>query len=454
MNTADIRNKASSTRSSRDTLSEAFLRHDALVKARWKRAILLSCLVNVVAWLAFALSKTPLLHQGANESALQVPMQWTISIGPAISEVKRSSSSQAATTNIHSAVTASFHDGKRASFVASRVQRDDKRATPIETSAQRAQMRNSSRTSSVRRDFAVSSVVPTVVSAKRRVTPHLQQQGAERFQENTSPSRVASNLYPLEHSGHSVLTSTRKTGAVIGSWHKAAPLGTSSSFTRSGSNFSGEGASRAARFPFSGPADNRGERAESGNNADGNGSAIGEALSRGSAGALPSREISHAEDNNPLPQRDEPENRIASPAAVALPEKPRVQETPTKVETRPKPRLEVAPDVPPVRKRVIKEAEVVSQKNVRLPRRLRKEKRKTSVRVEFDIDEKGKASPRVTESSGDKELDEVVLKTARKTRFKPREEDGVATKSTKKMRYDINVDDNEKSSDNDDDDEE
>ena len=89
---------------------------------------------------------------------------------------------------------------------------------------------------------------------------------------------------------------------------------------------------------------------------------------------------------------------------------------------------------------------------MKLPHHLRREKRRVSVLIESDIDERGHVEARVKRSSGDKDLDEVVLRAARKTRFKPRQEDGVATKTKKETRYDIGVEDSENNSENDDDD--
>ncbi len=122
--------------------------------------------------------------------------------------------------------------------------------------------------------------------------------------------------------------------------------------------------------------------------------------------------------------------------------RPQPQETPRRVEERPQPTSATTRTVEKPRRSIeVREAQADHIVKPRVPRRLRREKRRLSVGLDVDVDESGRATPRLRESSGDSELDEEALKAARKTRWKPRAEDGKATKSTQRMRYDVDVKD-------------
>lgn len=158
------------------------------------------------------------------------------------------------------------------------------------------------------------------------------------------------------------------------------------------------------------------------------------------------RELPNLEPR-PTPRREP--NRTPRPEPHSTPREeprpiatPRPQETPRRAEERPQPTPEPIRNVEkPRRSTEVREARADRIVKPRVPKRLRRQKRRLSVGVDVDIDEAGRATPRLRESSGDGEMDEEALKAARKTRWKPRAEDGKATKSTQRMRYDVDVKD-------------
>lgn len=451
MNTSSTRTKPTSA----DVLS----RHDANVKRRFRRALLLSLFVNFVALGAFALSKTAPL---AENLGAQTPMKWSFSEAPTARANVSTSSNKTPSDTISNTATSQRATSQRATSqrATSSTRSDDNSPRERIARVNFASAFDSAFDASPRREKAhrsesrVKNTLPerrrNSESARqnyapRRVVMRGQSRETEAFLRSISPTRGTKptvsespeNRYPLEHSDHSPHNFPNSTSSTrVGNENKNT---TSSKTARASSASNGSFSSRAQ-------ASNGGSDATNINENSSRNSETSDFL-RSSSGKIQGEESRQSDpsQNGRNESNRESSTRTTPKESAPQPEKSRPEpraeiETPRKTETE---RALAAPiqRKVEVRKVEVREAEVVSQQKVKIPRRLRRDKRKTSVRVEFDVDERGQARARVAESSGDRDLDEVVLKAARKTRFKPRTEDGVATKTTKKMRYDINVDD-------------
>lgn len=423
----------SSTRSSCvDTNSDFLSHHDASVKKRFHRALLASLVFNVVALGAFALSKTAPI---AEIDAAPSPMQWTISTTRATFPTPRTAISQGATSSTRSADNAPNKRTARGAFdSAPRRENTQRESSHAENTS--IEMRNNSESHNKNR-------------APRRVVVTENRADDKPFRQNTLATRAQNtmiksvvNRYSLDRSEYSTRGAARSN--TRSSAGESATLSQNARTSSSKGNLSGrESPDGAANLGL-----------DASRNVSGN-SNVAEGFGRS---ASPDSSANAASRNAPLQNsRDESSTRVRQVESASQPEKPQTEpriepraEKP-RVEVEPPKRVEVerAPFVQPTqRKREVREAEVVSPLNFKIPKHLRREKSEKSVRLNLDIDEKGNVEARLSQSSGDKDLDEVVLKAARKTRYKPRTEDGLAVKTTKRVRVDTKVIDRD-SSDND-----
>lgn len=279
----------------------------------------------------------------------------------------------------------------------------------------------------------ISSATPT----KARTDNALPLAGqTSSFSGNAAP---AANAPAAKTSGGNGASSTRSaamTAAPSSSANSSADSG-----HRSGTDFSSgfrDGSSRNASTDL---ADTGGKR----NDAKSAGGSLGERSgSRMNAPDARMREFLDFKSRSEPSRTPRPKPR-ATPREESRPiatPRPQPQETPRRVEERPQPTPETTRTVEKPRRSIeVREAQADHIVKPRVPRRLRRKKRRLSVGLDVDVDESGRATPRLRESSGDSELDEEALKAARKTRWKPRAEDGKATKSTQRMRYDVDVKD-------------
>ena len=177
-----------STRSSppnADILSQ----HDANVQKRFRRALLCSLVVNVVALGAFALSKTAPI---AEIEAAQTPMQWTIST------TSRSFSMPDANTS--STRTANNASGER-------ISRAVFRSSPRRENLQRESSRAENTSFETRRNTEPRDKYRAprrvLMPENRGETKTSSQNALSAREQNTTVSGAVENRYPLEHSDHS-----------------------------------------------------------------------------------------------------------------------------------------------------------------------------------------------------------------------------------------------------------
>lgn len=254
----------------------------------------------------------------------------------------------------------------------------------------------------------------------------------------------AANAQAAKTSGGNGASSTRSAGMT------AAPSPSANSSAdsghRSGTDFSSgfrdgslrSGSSRSGSSNAADAGESRGDAKSEGGN-------LGErSRSRMSAPDARMRDLPDFKSRSEPSRTPRPKPR-ATPREESRPiatPRPQPQETPRRVEERPQLTPETTRTVEKPRRSIeVREAQADHIVKPRVPRRLRREKRRLSVGLDVDVDESGRATPRLRESSGDSELDEEALKAARKTRWKPRAEDGKATKSMQRMRYDVDVKD-------------
>ena len=249
----------------------------------------------------------------------------------------------------------------------------------------------------------------------------------------------AANAQAAKTSGGNGASSTRSANTTAAS--SSGSNSSADSGHRSGTDFSSGFRDGSSRSASTNSADAGGKRDDA-KSAGGN---LGERTdSRMSAPDARMRELPDIKPRSELSRTPRSEPR-ATPREESRPiatPRPQPQETPRRVEERPQPTPETTRIVEKPRRSIeVREAQADHIVKPRVPRRLRREKRRLSVGLDVDVDDKGRATPRLRESSGDSELDEEALKAARKTRWKPRAEDGKATKSTQRMRYDVDVKD-------------
>lgn len=249
----------------------------------------------------------------------------------------------------------------------------------------------------------------------------------------------AANAQAAKTSGGNGASSTRS--AAITAAPSSSANSSADSGHRSGTDFSSGFQDGSSRNASTNAADTGGKR----NDAKSAGGNLGERTdSRMSAPDAPRRELPDFKSRSEPGRTPRPKPR-ATPREESRPiatPRPQPQETPRRVEERPQPAPETTRTVEKPRRSIeVREAQADHIVKPRVPKRLRREKRRLSVGLDVDVDESGRATPRLRESSGDSELDEEALKAARKTRWKPRAEDGKATKSTQRMRYDVDVKD-------------
>lgn len=91
-----------------------------------------------------------------------------------------------------------------------------------------------------------------------------------------------------------------------------------------------------------------------------------------------------------------------------------------------KPAFETSYDVP---------AEAIVQEKPEIPVELRTKDFKTSVRVRVDVEGSGAATPSLRTSSGNEEIDHLVLEALRKWRWKPATRNGEAVSSTRYFKF-------------------
>jgi TonB family protein len=249
----------------------------------------------------------------------------------------------------------------------------------------------------------------------------------------------AANAQAAKKSGGNGALSTRSAGMT------AAPSPSANSSADSGHRNGADFASGFRDGSSRNGSSNAADAGESRGDAKSEGGNLGErSRSRMSAPDARMRELPDFKSRSEPSRTPRPKPR-ATPREESRPvaaPRPQPQETPRRVEERPQPTPETTRTIEKPRRSIeVREAQADHIVKPRVPRRLRREKRRLSVGLDVDVDESGRATPRLRESSGDSELDEEALKAARKTRWKPRAEDGKATKSTQRMRYDVDVKD-------------
>jgi len=289
----------------------------------------------------------------------------------------------------------------------------------------------------------ISSATPTKARTDNALplagqTPSFSGNAAQAANAQAANAQAAS-AQAAKTSGGNGASSTRSadmTAAPSSSANSSADSG-----HRSGTDFSSGFRDGSSRNASTNSADTGGKR----NDAKSAGGNLGERSgNRMSAPDARMRELPDFKSRSEPSRTPRPKPR-ATPREESRPiaaPRPQPQETPRRVEERPQPTPETTRTVEKPRRSIeVREAQADHIVKPRVPRRLRREKRRLSVGLDVDVDESGRATPRLRESSGDSELDEEALKAARKTRWKPRAEDGKATESTQRMRYDVDVKD-------------
>jgi TonB family protein len=244
-----------------------------------------------------------------------------------------------------------------------------------------------------------------------------------------TPLSTGNAIPATKTSGADDASSTRSANMTVAP--TASAINSSNAEQRSGTDFPADfrdGSSRNGTSSSGVEGKRGGARSEGGDPG-------GRSSSRMNAPDVRTRELPDLEPR-PTP-REEPR-----PVATPRPQQtPQPQETPRRAVERSQSMPAARNVEKPKRSTQVREAQADHIVKPRVPKRLRREKRRLSVGLDVDVDENGRATPRLRESSGDSELDEEALKAARKTRWKPRSEDGKATKSTQRMRYDVDVKD-------------
>src|SRR5579884_3173548 len=123
------------------------------------------------------------------------------------------------------------------------------------------------------------------------------------------------------------------------------------------------------------------------------------------------------------------------------PPQPQPQPAPAPVhkeETKPAPPPEVKP-APPKPKGPTKDAEPENQAQPTIPDDLKNGDFKTFVRVKVEVDADGSFTPALRTSSGNTEIDNLVLEALKKWKWKPALKDGIPVKSTQLFKFEFEV---------------
>ncbi|HLV80392.1 MAG TPA: TonB family protein [Chthonomonadaceae bacterium] len=130
-----------------------------------------------------------------------------------------------------------------------------------------------------------------------------------------------------------------------------------------------------------------------------------------------------APNSNPAPQPQPP----PAPAPVH------------KEEPAPPPEVKPAPPEPPKPRGPTKDAEPENQVQPAIPDDLKNADFKTFVRVKVEVEADGSFTPILRTSSGNTEIDNLVLEALKKWKWKPALKDGVPVKSTQLFKFEFEV---------------